>query len=89
VSSAPSRALPRTATRCCASCATIAAPRLGRASGYEGLHVNPVHLDTASCPDIRLVSHAQEAWERAVSLGEIHGYRNAQASVIAPTGTIG
>ncbi|MEJ0012562.1 MAG: vitamin B12-dependent ribonucleotide reductase [Bauldia sp.] len=62
---------------------------LGQSSGYEGLHVNPVHLDTASCPDVRLVSHAQEAWERAVSLGEIHGYRNAQASVIAPTGTIG
>jgi ribonucleoside-diphosphate reductase alpha chain len=62
---------------------------LGEAQGYEGLHVNPVHLDAASCADDRLVAHAQAAWNRAVTLGEEHGYRNAQASVIAPTGTIG
>jgi ribonucleoside-diphosphate reductase alpha chain len=36
-----------------------------------------------------LLSSAKNAWEEAVSLGEIHGYRNAQASVLAPTGTIG
>src|SRR4029078_662033 len=36
-----------------------------------------------------LVSHAQAAWDAALELGEAHGYRNAQASVIAPTGTIG
>jgi ribonucleoside-diphosphate reductase alpha chain len=38
----------------------------------------------------RLLSeHAKRAWNRALKLGEQHGYRNAQASVIAPTGTIG
>ncbi|MHA1158589.1 MAG: vitamin B12-dependent ribonucleotide reductase, partial [Alphaproteobacteria bacterium] len=61
----------------------------GIASGYEGLHVSPVPLDTASCTDKRLVERAQTAWNHAVKLGETHGYRNAQASVIAPTGTIG
>ena len=46
-------------------------------------------LDHASCPDPRLVEHAKAAWDRALELGETHGYRNAQATVIAPTGTIG
>ena len=41
------------------------------------------------CPDQNLVEHAQRAWDRALELGEKHGYRNAQATVIAPTGTIG
>src|SRR6202034_3462548 len=36
-----------------------------------------------------LVDHAKRAWDRALTLGEAHGYRNAQASVVAPTGTIG
>ncbi len=36
-----------------------------------------------------LLSAAQEAWDNAVELGERHGIRNAQASVLAPTGTIG
>jgi ribonucleoside-diphosphate reductase alpha chain len=37
----------------------------------------------------RLVEHAKAAWDEALKLGEKHGYRNAQATVIAPTGTIG
>jgi len=61
----------------------------GEASGYEALHVNPVPLDHASCPDKALVDHAVAAWDRALALGQKHGYRNAQVSVIAPTGTIG
>ena len=61
----------------------------GKASGYEGLSMLPVPLDTASCPDKALVSAAANAWDKAVSLGKKHGYRNAQATVIAPTGTIG
>ena len=61
----------------------------GKASGYEGLSILPVPLDTASCPDKALVSAAAKAWDQAVSLGKKHGYRNAQATVIAPTGTIG
>ncbi len=36
-----------------------------------------------------MVEHARRAWDRALALGEQHGYRNAQVSVIAPTGTIG
>jgi ribonucleoside-diphosphate reductase alpha chain len=36
-----------------------------------------------------LIKHATQAWDKAVSLGSQHGYRNAQATVIAPTGTIG
>jgi ribonucleoside-diphosphate reductase alpha chain len=36
-----------------------------------------------------LLSAAKQSWDEAVALGERHGYRNAQASVLAPTGTIG
>ena len=61
----------------------------GEASGYEALNTVPVPLDHASCPDKRLVKHAKTAWDEALKLGEAHGYRNAQVSVIAPTGTIG
>ncbi|MEO1724254.1 MAG: vitamin B12-dependent ribonucleotide reductase, partial [Pseudomonadota bacterium] len=61
----------------------------GETEGYEGLKTLPVALDAANCPDARLVERARASWERAVELGEAHGYRNAQASVIAPTGTIG
>lgn len=61
----------------------------GLSDGYEGLSVNPVPLDHASCPDQNLIAHAKQAWDRALELGEQHGYRNAQATVIAPTGTIG
>ena len=46
-------------------------------------------LDAAACPDDGLVEAAQRAWDQAIALGEEHGYRNAQATVIAPTGTIG
>ena len=46
------------------------------------------HLD-AGRAGAALVDAAQEAWEDAVTLGEQYGYRNAQATVLAPTGTIG
>ena len=61
----------------------------GQADGYEKLSVSPVGLDHFSCPDRRLIEHACLAWDRAVELGSEHGYRNAQATVVAPTGTIG
>ena len=61
----------------------------GIAEGYEGLSIAPVPLDHLSCPDTRLVARATAAWDKALELGEKHGYRNAQVSVIAPTGTIG
>jgi len=56
---------------------------------YEGLTIKPVALDVASVPFEGLAAAAQSAWDAALSMGEAHGYRNAQATVIAPTGTIG
>jgi ribonucleoside-diphosphate reductase alpha chain len=66
----------------------------GQGHGYEQLKTNPVPLDHAHCASLgengkNLIARAVHAWERAVALGEEHGYRNAQATVIAPTGTIG
>src|SRR5262249_56701677 len=54
----------------------------------------PVRLDHAACQAAggnfpALVDHATHAWDRALTLGAEHGFRNAQATVIAPTGTIG
>ncbi len=59
------------------------------ATGYEGLSVLPVPLDGESNPDGALVVAAREAWDQALELGTLHGYRNAQTTVVAPTGTIG
>ena len=60
-----------------------------KATGYKGLSILPVPMNADSCPDANLVTAARAAWDKAVELGEKHGYRNAQATVIAPTGTIG
>ena len=60
-----------------------------RHPGYEALAVNPVPLDHASCPQADIIAHAKAAWDEALELGETHGYRNAQTTVVAPTGTIG
>ena len=61
----------------------------GAAVGYEGLNVSPVPLDENDLSDKDLALAARKAWDKAVELGEAHGYRNAQATVVAPTGTIG
>ncbi|MEM9434102.1 MAG: vitamin B12-dependent ribonucleotide reductase [Pseudomonadota bacterium] len=61
----------------------------GQDDGYEDLNTKPLPLDHGSCPDKTLVALAMTAWDEALELGEKHGYRNAQATVIAPTGTIG
>ncbi len=61
----------------------------GHADGYEGLSINPVALDHANIGDATLSARAKATWDEALALGEKHGYRNAQVSVIAPTGTIG
>src|SRR5205085_3106098 len=58
------------------------------ASEYESLTVKPVGLNAKHCPDY-LLKAATKAWDEAVQLGEKYGYRNAQTTVIAPTGTIG
>ncbi len=55
---------------------------------YEELHTIPVGLDAEKCPEY-LLKAARAAWDRALELGEQHGFRNAQSTVIAPTGTIG
>jgi ribonucleoside-diphosphate reductase alpha chain len=56
---------------------------------YEALNVSPVPLDAQACPDDELVRYAKASWDEALRLGEKHGFRNAQTTVIAPTGTIG
>ncbi len=61
----------------------------GESDEYEGLSILPVPLDAANCPDPQLVAAARQSWDKALALGEQHGFRNAQATVIAPTGTIG
>ena len=65
----------------------------GEKTGYEKVSQPPVPLDHRVLVDSDaykgLADHAKRAWDRALKLGEEHGYRNAQATVIAPTGTIG
>ncbi len=54
----------------------------------EGLKVLPQGIDPAKCPEY-LLEAACNAWDAAIQLGEAHGFRNAQTTVLAPTGTIG
>jgi ribonucleoside-diphosphate reductase alpha chain len=61
----------------------------GSVDGYEDIRTAPVPLDHASCPQMDLAEAACAAWDEAVALGGKNGYRNAQSTVIAPTGTIG
>jgi ribonucleoside-diphosphate reductase alpha chain len=58
------------------------------ADAFEGLEIKPLGINAKYCPDYLLRS-ATKAWDDAVQYGEQYGYRNAQATVIAPTGTIG
>jgi ribonucleoside-diphosphate reductase alpha chain len=58
------------------------------ASDYEGLSIAPIGIDPDECPT-DLLKSARETWDEALKLGEAHGYRNAQVTVLAPTGTIG
>ncbi len=70
-------------------------PPRQRVGDFEGLEIRPVGIDAAQFSDAdslasrRLLAAAQECWDRALTMGDRHGYRNAQVSVIAPTGTIG
>ncbi len=61
----------------------------GLSDGYEGLSVIPVPLHAEDCPFKGLTRAATEAWDRVSSEGVTNGFRNAQVTVIAPTGTIG
>ncbi len=58
------------------------------ATAYEGIEIKPQGIDPKFCPDY-LLKAATTAWDEALQLGEKFGYRNAQSTVIAPTGTIG
>lgn len=55
---------------------------------YEGLTMTPIGIQPEHCPP-ELLMAARRAWDRALELGAAYGYRNAQVTVIAPTGTIG
>ncbi|HCT45996.1 MAG TPA: vitamin B12-dependent ribonucleotide reductase, partial [Phycisphaerales bacterium] len=75
-----------------------AAMGVSRDSGeYEDLRITPVPIDHGLIRDHRvpiensmeLLVRATKAWDEALEFGEQHGYRNAQTTVIAPTGTIG
>ncbi|MFK7759773.1 MAG: adenosylcobalamin-dependent ribonucleoside-diphosphate reductase [Phycisphaerales bacterium] len=75
-----------------------AAMGVSRDSGeYEGIRISPVPIDHDLIRDhgvplgnsMDLLHHATVAWDEALELGEKHGFRNAQTTVIAPTGTIG
>ncbi len=66
----------------------------GEAAGYESLSIAPTPLDHASLAKAgpafaHLGEAARAAWSAALALGQTHGFRNAQVSVVAPTGTIG
>ncbi|HET6995948.1 MAG TPA: vitamin B12-dependent ribonucleotide reductase, partial [Chitinophagaceae bacterium] len=58
------------------------------ADEYELLSLKPMGIKAEHCPDYMLKA-ACKAWDEAVEMGEKYGFRNAQATVIAPTGTIG
>jgi ribonucleoside-diphosphate reductase alpha chain len=82
-----------------AQSARIARDQGGAFSGFEAnrepfLHVMRKHRDAVKDINVRnvtgeLYGAAKQAWDEAVRLGELYGYRNAQATVLAPTGTIG
>ena len=58
------------------------------ADEYEALSVLPTAIDPTLAP-ADLLGAARAAWDRALELGEAHGFRNAQTTLLAPTGTIG
>ncbi|HJQ72079.1 MAG TPA: vitamin B12-dependent ribonucleotide reductase [Actinomycetota bacterium] len=77
----------------------LVAEAMGPFEGYDPnadamLRVMRKHREAADAIEGELVpegllSAAKHSWDEAISLGGRHGYRNAQASVLAPTGTIG
>src|SRR6187549_1069088 len=75
------------------------AARMGSFAGYQpnaGAMIGVMSMHRAAVGNIEhsevvpkdLLSAARKAWDEALNLGEVHGYRNAQATVLAPTGTI-
>ena len=56
---------------------------------FEGLNAEPAQFDAGACPWKELTDASRRVWNEAYELGAINGFRNAQISAIAPTGTIG
>src|SRR6201982_3461404 len=61
------------------------APMVGVIAKHRAAVGNIEHADSVPAD---LLGHCRKAWDDALDLGEIHGFRNAQATVLAPTGTI-
>ena len=61
----------------------------GEKNNYEKLSINPIPLIEDECPDKKLIKAARNVWDDVLKKGKQYGYRNAQTTVIAPTGTIG
>ncbi len=61
----------------------------GETKGYEEIEILPVPLEEKDCPSEELITASRRAWDNAIEFGQKYGYRNAQATCIAPTGTIG
>ncbi|PTM58493.1 vitamin B12-dependent ribonucleotide reductase [Desmospora activa] len=59
-----------------------------RSEEYEGLMIKPMGIHPTHCPP-DLLEAARQSWDEALELGERYGYRNAQTTLLAPTGTIG
>ncbi|MGO9976121.1 MAG: LAGLIDADG family homing endonuclease [Solirubrobacteraceae bacterium] len=58
-------------------------------NGVMRMHRDATYaISDSTCADTALLDAARSTWEQAVQAGDAHGYRNAQASVLAPTGTI-
>ena len=61
----------------------------GESANYEKLAIAPVALDLSAIKQADLAAAAKRAWDDALAMGTEFGFRNAQSTVIAPTGTIG
>lgn len=61
----------------------------GLPAGYEDISVHPVPLDSGNCPQSDITQAARQSWDDALRFGTKYGFRNAQVTVLAPTGTIG
>ena len=82
-------AMQKIAPPCCRLCAITVWPPMANQTTMKGCLFFLYRLITKTALKQTLITHAKKAWDEALELGEKHGYRNAQATVIAPTGTIG
>ena len=88
-SSGRSPAITPTPPTCCASSAIIAAPPTARRTATRSWRRRRCRSTMRPARTRALIEAAKRAWDSAIALGQNHGFRNAQATVVAPTGTIG